>query len=66
MIQPEKLAEIYKYTNGIRNKQKREYANAYVSYLRNGGYGNEPERGGLSCMGAQAVRIQLNSMHPWG
>ncbi len=66
MIRPEKLAEMYKYTNSIRNKNKRDYANAYVSYLRNGGYGNEPERNNLSGMGAQAVRIQINAMQPWG
>lgn len=64
-IDPEKLGQAYKYANLIRNKVKREYANAYIAWLRNGAEGLEPERGKLSVMGAQAVRMNVDAMKLW-
>lgn len=64
-IQPEKLAAANRYANLIRNKAKRTYAFAYIGWLRNGAEGLEPERGTLSVMGAQAVRMQIAAMKLW-
>lgn len=58
--------EIYRYINLLKNKAKRDYANAYVSYLKSGGYGNPPEAKNLSVMGAQAVRLSIDGFKPWG
>ena len=62
---PERLAQANRYLNLLRNKAKRDYGFSYLSYLRNGGYGNEPERGKLGVMGAQAVRMQLDAFKLW-
>lgn len=64
-IQPEKLAQAWKYANLIRNKAKRQYANAYTNWLRNGAEGLAPEPGNLSCMAAQAVRMNIDAMKLW-
>lgn len=64
-IQAEKLGQAWKYANLIRNKTKRHYANAYINWLRNGAEGFAPERGTLSFMAAQAVRMRLESMKFW-
>ena len=56
------LAEAHRYLNLIRNKPKRVYGFAYLAWIRNGCVGYEPERGPLSYMGAQAVRIQLTKL----
>lgn len=48
------------YIRGIRNAAKRAYAEAYARHMRH--EGPEPERGALSYMAAQAVRIQLTSL----
>lgn len=47
----------YRYIAKIRNPAKKEYAHAYLGYCQ--GQRTEPERGSLSFMGAQAVRIAL-------
>jgi hypothetical protein len=65
IIAPEKLGAAYKYANLIRNKAKRDYANAYIAWLRNGAEGLEPERGQLGVMAAQAVRMHINTMNLW-
>ncbi len=52
--------EAGQYVRRIRNAQKKEYAHAYLSYILGGKRGKEPERGTLSCMAAQAVRMQLD------
>jgi hypothetical protein len=54
--------EAGKYIRRIRNRQKREYARAYLFYVLKGKRGGEPSRGTLSYMGAQAVRMQLDSI----
>ena len=51
-----------RYLNLIRNKAKRDYGFAYLSWLKNGAVGHEPERGKLSCMAAQAVRNNLHEI----
>lgn len=67
MIAADKLKQAYTYANRLRNKAKRQYANAYISWLRNGAVGYEPERPrSLSAMGAQAVRLELRDMKLWG
>ena len=67
MISKEKLAEICKYGNRIRNKAKRDYFwryLAYLKYLDNGGQGLPPDRGNISCMAAQAVRMNIDDIIP--
>ncbi len=49
------------YVRRIRNKQKKQYAAEYLSFLR--GYGPEPELPkDLSYMGAQAARMNLEDI----
>ena len=55
----EELRQANKYLNLIKNKAKRKYGFAYLDYLKNGCYGNEPEHPGIGGMGAQAVRMSL-------
>jgi hypothetical protein len=45
------------YIRALRNEAKRRYARAYVAWLYDGG--KEPDRGTLSVMGAQAVRLRV-------
>ena len=56
------LQAAYRYLNLIRNKPKRCYGFLYLAWLREGATGLEPQRGTLSVMGAQAVRMQLLTM----
>ena len=66
IIAADKLAAANRYMNLIRNKAKRDYGFAYIAWLKNGAVGHSPERPpGLSYMGAQAVRIQLDGMNLW-
>jgi len=48
------------YLSRIKNKAKRHYASLYFDYLHCGG--TEPNRGELSYMAAQSVRINLNEL----
>lgn len=64
-IPAHKLAAASRYLNLIRNKQKRDYGFAYLIWLKGGAVGHEPEHPGLSVMGAQAVRLQLEGMKLW-
>jgi hypothetical protein len=48
------------YISRIRNTKKRQYAFAYLEFLL--GKTSEPERGELSYMAAQAVRINLHDI----
>lgn len=64
-IDSTRLATAYRYANMIHNKSKRNYANAYIGWLRNGAIGLEPNRGKLSAMAAQAVRSDVNGMRLW-
>ena len=64
-IQAEKLAEANKYANLIRNSRKRQYAFAYIQWLRNGAVGIDPTYDGLSYMAAQAVRLHIDFMNLW-
>lgn len=65
IFDPTKIALCNRYLNLLRNKHKRDYGFAYVNFLRNGATGNEPERGQLSYLGAQAVRMQVDSFKLW-
>ena len=56
------LQEAYRYLNLMRNAAKRRYGFLYLAWLRNGAVGLEPERGTLSVMGAQAVRMGLHDI----
>lgn len=49
-----------RYVHRIRNQRKRAYAAAYWRFLR--GVDPEPERGELSVMAAQAVRMELREI----
>lgn len=64
-IPAHKLAAANRYLNMIRNKAKRQYGFAYLNWLKGGAVGHEPEHPGLSVMGAQAVRMQLDAMKLW-
>jgi hypothetical protein len=59
-----KIDQAWRYALRIRNFDKREYAIQYLEYLR--GHRDEPtEPRELSCMGAQAVRMNLFGIfHP--
>jgi hypothetical protein len=64
MTEPE-LCEAHKYIRRIRNKEKRAYAQIYLRFLC--GQQPEPDRGKVSYMAAQAIRIELHSIakeHP--
>lgn len=51
-----------KYVSSIKNAAKRKYAEQYLLY-RMGNFEKEPDRPAeLSYMGAQAVRLELNSL----
>jgi hypothetical protein len=43
----------------FRDRHKREYATAYMNWLRNDGEGPEPEYRGKSFMTGQAVRMYV-------
>jgi hypothetical protein len=65
-ISPEKLARACRYLNMVRNKAKREYGFAYLGWLKGGAVGAAPDKPpALSCMAAQAVRLELDSMELW-
>lgn len=50
------------YIAAIRNPAKKAYAEAWARYMQRGGA--EPDRGGLSVMAAQAVRMWLAELMP--
>lgn len=51
------------YIRRIRNDNKRNYATRYYAWLREGEHGEPPERGGLSAMAAQSVRMEFRRLH---
>jgi hypothetical protein len=57
------------YVRSLRSASKRAYAVAYLAYMQHGG--EEPGRGDLSYMAAQAVRLRLAAIRdgvkpePW-
>jgi hypothetical protein len=51
-----------KYIRSIRSATKKEYAHKYLVYILNGRNGSSPERGVLSTMAAQAVRMRLDGI----
>ena len=57
-----RLRAAYRYLNLIKNTAKRRYGFTYLAWLGNGAAGYEPDRGRLSVMGAQAVRLQLDEL----
>lgn len=48
-----------RYVRRIRNAEKKRYAVAFLAWVRSGERGPEPDKGTLSYMGAQSVRIAL-------
>ena len=52
--------EANKYLSLMRNTNKRRYGQAYLAWLKNGCYGPEPDRGPISLMAEQAVRLEVN------
>ena len=65
VIAKQKLESAYRYGNLLRCKPKRDYVFAYIAWLNNGAMGIEPERGRLSYMAAQAVRMTIDGMKLW-
>lgn len=64
-IPPNKLRLLYLYANTLRNRLKRKYANAYISWLHGGASGPEVEHPGLGYMAAQAVRMAIDDLKPY-
>lgn len=54
--------DVRSYIRKIKNANKQAYAEAFLGWLQSGAAGAEPERGDLSYMAAQAVRINLIDM----
>jgi len=50
------------YIKKIKNKDKKDYAQKYLKWKMSGEKGDSPDRGKLSVMGAQAVRMQLEDL----
>lgn len=57
---PEQAA--YEYAYRIRSDRKRDYAKAYIRWRIKGCEGSEPDRGSVSVMAAQGVRLQIDEM----
>ena len=53
---------VERYLGRIRNKAKRDYGFRYFVWLSGRRIGAEPDRGALSFMGAQAVRIAIQEI----
>jgi hypothetical protein len=53
---------IERYIRSLRNKHKRDYALAYVEFLREGETGEPPISAPLSYMAAQGVRLTLTEL----
>jgi hypothetical protein len=58
----ESKKDIESYIKRIKNKAKKDYAQRYYTWKLKGEKGEEPDRGSLSAMGAQAVRMQLEDL----
>jgi len=60
--------EVYAYVAKIRNPLKREYAQKYLAYCESPDPNAKAPKvpNGLSYMGAQAVRLTINSYNPFG
>lgn len=56
------LKEVYRYVNAMRNSKKKVYADYYLAWKLNPDANNRPDDMGLSYMGAQAVRININKL----
>lgn len=55
------LSEVIGYINRIRNGDRKRYAIAYFDYLRRK-TNVYPDRGHLSVMASQAVRMQIDAL----
>ena len=62
-IAPEKLASAYKFANAFHSDTFRAYANAYISWLRNGSEGLEPKRG--RALWKAEIRAKIDAMQLW-
>lgn len=51
---------VHEYINRIRNTQKKEYAKAYLRYLKFGKTFNDSDFDDLSFMAQQAVRMNID------
>jgi hypothetical protein len=54
--------EVFKYINAIRNGNKKVYADYYLAYKLDPANNKEPGLMGLSYMGGQAVRMNVNKI----
>ena len=55
------MTTVEKYIRSVRNALKKDYATRYWAFLSAGGSSGEngPDRGKLSAMAAQSVRLEL-------
>jgi hypothetical protein len=51
-----------KYIGSIRNAAKKQYARTYLTYILQGRSGPSPDRGELSAMSAQAIRMRMDQI----
>lgn len=51
---------VYEYINRIRNTRKKQYAKAYLRYLKLGEMFNDSDFSDLSFMAQQAVRMNID------
>jgi len=62
-LDPGNIKKAQQYIKGIKNKDKKMYAEKYLAYLM--GKAKEPDKGELGQMGAQAVRMNLAEWVGW-
>lgn len=65
IIQEEKLHRANRYANLLNTVPERDFAFAYIRWLREGAVGVEPERGRLSKRGAEMVKAHIDAMKLW-
>ena len=57
------MSKYTRYIRSLRNADKKQYAIEYAQWLERGAQGQEPDRGRLSVMAAQAVRMNIREIH---
>ena len=64
-IVPKKLAAANRWANLLRTAAERDYAFAYIAWLRNGAEGLEPERGALGLRASHTLKAIIDGMRLW-
>jgi hypothetical protein len=64
-IDKEALDGAYLYANMLKTAPERDYANAYIRWLRGGAEGLEPQRGRLTIVRAEDIQDKIAEMKLW-